>query len=36
MEWEIPKEERKYLRELARKQAEYARLPVMARRKQMW
>ncbi len=32
----IPDEERRYLRELARKQAEYAALPVMAARKQMW
>jgi len=28
--------ERTYLRELAKKQAEYATLPVMAKRKQMW
>ncbi len=32
----IPASERAYLRELAAKQAEYASLPVMARRKQMW
>ncbi len=32
----IPDDERRYLRELARKQAEYAALPVMAARKQMW
>jgi hypothetical protein len=32
----ISNEERRYLRELARKQAEYAALPVMAARKQMW
>ena len=36
MEWQIPASERTYLRELAKKQAEYAALPVMARRKQMW
>ncbi len=36
MNWQIPDNERHYLRELARKQAEYAALPVMARRKQMW
>jgi hypothetical protein len=32
----IPDTERDYLRELARTQAEYAALPVMAERKQMW
>jgi len=36
MGWEIPKEEREYLRGLAKKQAEYARLPVMEQRKKMW
>lgn len=36
MEWYLPDEERCYLRELARKQAEYAALPVMEQRKQMW
>ena len=36
MEWQIPEQERAYLRELARKQAETAALPVMARRRQMW
>jgi hypothetical protein len=36
MEWSIPQDERIYLRELAGKQAEYAALPVMAIRKQMW
>lgn len=36
MEWQIPATERTYLRELAGRQAEYAALPVMARRKQMW
>ncbi len=35
-EWHIPDNEREYLRELARKQAEYATLSVMAERKQMW
>ena len=36
MEWHIPDDERRYLRELARRQAGYAALPVMERRKQMW
>lgn len=36
MEWQIPEEERSYLRELAQRQAEYARLPIMAKRRQMW
>jgi hypothetical protein len=36
MEWHIPDGERVYLRELAAKQAEYAALPVMAQRRQMW
>jgi hypothetical protein len=36
MTWHIPNEERTYLRGLAQKQAEYAALPVMAERKQMW
>ena len=36
MDWRIPENECAYLRELARKQAEYAALPVMARRKQLW
>lgn len=36
MEWHIPNEERTYLRNLAKKQAEYAALPVMAQRKRMW
>ncbi|MEI8191206.1 MAG: UvrD-helicase domain-containing protein, partial [candidate division NC10 bacterium] len=36
MNWHIPDDERAYLRDLARKQAEYAALPVMAQRKQMW
>ena len=36
MEWHLPQQERIYLRQLAAKQAEYAALPVMARRKQQW
>lgn len=36
MAWLIPDEERKYLRELAKKQAEYAALPVMQERRKMW
>ena len=36
MDWQIPDSERKHLRELAKKQAQYAALPVMARRKRMW
>ena len=36
MEWHLPQQERTYLRQLAAKQAEYAALPVMAQRKQMW
>lgn len=36
MDWEIPAHERTYLRELAAKQAGYAALPVMERRKKMW
>lgn len=36
MTWSLPDNERIYLRELARKQAEYAALPVMAQRKRMW
>ncbi len=36
LELRIPDRERTYLRELARKQAEYAALPVMAERKEMW
>jgi len=36
MEWHIPDDERAYLRDLARRQAEYAALPVMAQRKQQW
>jgi hypothetical protein len=35
-EWTITANERIYLREMASKQAEYAALPVMAQRKQMW
>ena len=36
MDWHIPTDERAYLRNLAHRQAEYAALPVMAERKQMW
>ncbi|MBI2505402.1 MAG: hypothetical protein HYW07_19495 [Candidatus Latescibacteria bacterium] len=36
MKWDLPDSESLYLRELARKQAKYAALPVMAERKQMW
>ncbi len=36
MEALIPDNERSYLRELAKKQAEYAALPIMEERKQMW
>lgn len=36
MDWHIPTAERAYLRDLAYKQAEYAALPAMAERKQMW
>ncbi len=36
MAFEMTKEERVYLRELARKQAEYASLPIMGQRKKMW
>jgi hypothetical protein len=32
----LPAKERAYLRELARKQAGYAALPVMERRRRMW
>lgn len=35
-EWQIPQNERTHLRELARRQAEYAALPVMAQRRAMW
>lgn len=36
MAWDLPPSEREYLRELAKRQAEYAALPVMGERKQMW
>jgi len=36
MEWQISDDERSYLRELAQRQAEYAALPCMAARRQMW
>ncbi len=34
--WQVTKEEREYLKNLAAKQAAYAKLPVMAKRKQQW
>jgi hypothetical protein len=36
MEWQIPDSERAYLKELAKKQAGYAALPVMGERRKMW
>lgn len=36
MQWQIPPNEREYLRGLAKKQAEYAALPVMEARRRMW
>jgi hypothetical protein len=36
MSWTLPPEDRVYLRELARKQAGYAALPVMQERRRMW
>lgn len=36
MDYQITVPERIYLRELARKQAEYAALPIMAQRRKMW
>jgi hypothetical protein len=36
MTWNLPDNERTYLRDLAQKQAEYAALPVMAEREKMW
>jgi len=36
MEWILEQNERQYLRELARKQAEIAALPLMEERKKMW
>jgi len=36
MTWNLPDNERTYLRNLAQKQAEYAVLPVMAERMKMW
>jgi hypothetical protein len=36
MDWKISAAERTHLRELARRQAEYASLPVMSQRKKMW
>ena len=34
MEWQIPQTERSYLRTLAKKQAEYAALPIMETREE--
>ena len=36
MDWTLPETERTYLRELARRQAAYAALPVMEQRQRMW
>ena len=36
MEWNLPDDERNYIRTLAREQAGIAALPVMEERKQMW
>jgi hypothetical protein len=36
MRWQIPDKERTYLRDLAKKQADYAALPVMVERRRMW
>jgi hypothetical protein len=36
MEWQVSDSERTYLRELAKKQAEYAALPIMGERRKMW
>lgn len=36
MQWAIPSQERDYLRDLAKRQAEYAALPVMDERRKMW
>ena len=36
MRWCLPERERTILRDLARRQAEYAALPIMEQRKQMW
>ena len=36
MTWNLPEPERVYLHSLAQRQAEYAALPVMAEREQMW
>ncbi len=35
-EFDIPDSEKNYLRELAKRQAEYAALPIMAQRRKMW
>lgn len=34
--WSITQEDRNYLRELAKKQLEYSKLPVMKEREQLW
>lgn len=36
MDWHLPAQERTYLRELARRQADIAALPVMQQRRRMW
>lgn len=36
MDWQLPDNERTNLRDLAKKQAEYASLPIMAQRRKMW
>jgi len=36
VEWQLPQQERVYLRELARRQAQIAALPLNARRRQLW
>lgn len=36
MEWQLPQQERVYLRELARRQVQIAALPLNARRRQLW
>lgn len=36
MDLTLPVDERVYLRDLAKKQAEYAALPIMRKRRQMW
>ena len=36
MNWHVPDNERRILRELAARQAEYAALPVMEHRRRLW